>query len=227
MLKELKLEFLCMFLLSFFSCCVRIQNKDIYSLIAIAYFFLYSSMIYALQGSCSCFFNPILTLSLALTKQIKFVKALIYSSVQMVAGLLGAYTASYLKINEDYSGEPEMRDNYQLVGASLELIGMFLLVWTYNSLSLNKKGPKHLFAVAFASIYMISSYTFGSISGGCLNYALYFGPAVVSLNFKDWSYYLVSHLIGGIVASILFLVLGREKEETEDLITELESKKIK
>lgn len=90
---------------------------------------------------------------------------------------------------------------------------MFFLVIVYNSLFNSKKCPQHISSVSLAMVYFLCISTFAFSSGGCLNLVSLLGPSVLSKNFNDWSFYILSHLIGGTFGSIFYYVTLKDKLE--------------
>ena len=60
--------------------------------ISFTYFFLYSSFIHIFKKYQICFYNPTLTVTMYLSKQLRLSKALLIFSVQCIAGILGFFS---------------------------------------------------------------------------------------------------------------------------------------
>lgn len=220
MLKPLLSEFLASFLISFMMAFARINNHNDYFIIGLTYFMLIGCLTYSFKKISGSHFNPILTFSLLITKQISSKKAVLYIFVQVLGSIIGGilvYSAHQI-LNEGetvYYGEPRLTESERYTGAFTELISMFVLVYVYNGIIGNVKAPKHIYGAAIASVYLFSVISFGFVSGGCVNLVSLFGPSIFSGHFIDWFPYLVSQLLGGVVSGT-FYTLFLSKNATDD-----------
>ena len=166
--------------------------------------------------------NPILSLCLTITNQITITNSIIYTLCQMAAAFLAGLLGHLMTLYPDKNVEdaiPIINDDKRLIAVVLEAISMFLLVFVYNALMNNPAAPKYIFGAAIASVYLVCIVSFGYISGGCLNVALVIGPGVYIGYYEDMGFYALGHLIGGVIAGIiykLFLRKGDLEEEDEE-----------
>lgn len=234
MIKQSILEFLGATAISFFGSITRLNDKEDYLAISFTYFLIYACLVYSFKGISSAHFNPIVSLSLIFTNQITLGKALFYIFSQLTGSILGAFMVHIFyvfpaNIEVFYYGEPEICDKNKFVGAAMELIGVFILIWVYSSLYENTKSPKHITGIAIGGVYLISISALGEFSGGTLNLVSIFGPSIFSTNFGDWLYYIPAQILGGFLSCLIYrlFLFGKSTEADDDEITELESKKIK
>ncbi|WMV57604.1 hypothetical protein MTR67_050989 [Solanum verrucosum] len=150
--------------------------------------------------------NPAVTFGLALGGQITVLTGLFY----WIAQLLGAIVASYLlKVVTGGMAVP-IHGVAAGVGAAegvvMEIIITFALVYTvYATAADPKKGALGTIApIAIGFIVGANILAAGPFSGGSMNPARSFGPAVVSGNFAGIWIYWVGPLVGGGLAGLIY-----------------------
>ena len=242
--KSYLVEFIGTFMITFLMAMVRINNQEDLLCVGLAAFFLMVAMIHTCFHFSSAQFNPILSLSLLITKQNSFNRAVIYVLMHLLASFLAGsmvYLLNRDKESGKYFGSPQMNAAMRESGMVFEMVAMFLLVFVYNYFMSNVTAPKYVYGTAISGVYTISIIGFGFISGGATNFSFIFGPSIYMGNFVDWAYYFFGHLIGGIVSGImyrLFLMKDDDHEEEEQAelnetddnfvgATELKSQKMK
>lgn len=154
--------------------------------------------------------NPAVTFALTVYGKIKPVEAVAY----IVAQLAGAYVATLLlwkgfdvKAASVKSALPTLADKLGTgQGILLEAIATFILVWTVFAVAVDLDGAYNKLAglpIGFAvtvGILMI-----GTATGGALNPARWFGPALLTTTWSDALVWIVGPLAGGVVAGGLHL----------------------
>ncbi|XP_009617337.1 aquaporin TIP2-1-like [Nicotiana tabacum] len=150
--------------------------------------------------------NPAVTFGLALGGQITLLTGLFY----WIAQLLGATVASYLlkvvtgglavPIHSVAAGVGAVE------GVVMEIIITFALVYTvYATAADPKKGSLGTIApIAIGFIVGANILAAGPFSGGSMNPARSFGPAVASGNFAGHWIYWVGPLVGGGLAGLIY-----------------------
>lgn len=214
------IEFIGTMGLVIFASMARINNQEDLVVVSFTIFFLTSVFAYTFFHHSGSQFNPILTLSLVITKQIEFGRAIVYVLCQLAGSFLGAAVV-YLLVNDkdsgDYIGAPQMNAAMRWTGLSLEVVAMFLLNMVYNYFNTNPNAPKNTHGVSIGGIYMASIAAFGFVSGGCANFSFVFGPSIFMGYYEDWGFYVGAHLIGGILSGVfyrLFLI----QDESDDFV---------
>ena len=222
MLKALILEFLGSLTITFTMALCRITNPSDYLIIGLSFFLLIGSLTYAFRKTSGSHFNPILTVSLLVTKQVASKKAVLYVITQIIASIVGAtlvYSAYKMpeEAIEKYYGEPKLSKDYPFTASLTEFVSMFMLVYVYNTIIGNVHGPKHVYGIAIASVYLVAIISFGNMSGGCVNIITLIGPSIFSGNYGDWFLYCASQLFGGVLSGTFYsLFLRKNKTDAED-----------
>ena len=220
--KAYVIEFIGTLGLVIFASMARITNQEDLVVVSITIFFLTAAFAYTFFRHSGSQFNPVLTLSLVITKQIEFGRALVYVLCQLAGSFLGAavvYLIMSGKDSGDYIGAPQMNAAMRWTGLSLEVVAMFMLNMVYNYFNTNPNAPKNTYGVSIGGIYMASIASFGFVSGGCVNFSFVFGPTIFMGYYDDWGFYLGAHLIGGILSGVffrLFLIQDESDDHIDD-----------
>ncbi|CAL9130086.1 unnamed protein product [Musa textilis] len=149
--------------------------------------------------------NPAVTFGLALGGQITILTGIFYWVAQLLGAVVGAFLVKFATgLDTPTHGLGEG------VGAGeavvMEIIITFALVYTvYATAADPKKGSLGTIApIAIGFIVGANILAAGPFSGGSMNPARSFGPAVASGNFSDLWIYWVGPLIGGGIAGLVY-----------------------
>ena len=223
MLKKMLLELIGAFLITFVMAFCRVNNPSDYLTAGITYFLVTASLTYAFKSVSGGYFNPILCLSLIFSKQISVKKALAFSIMQLLGSILAGFAVYGIYVpSEDAGkdinyGEPRIKEDSKLIGAFLEFLAMFMLVYVYSSIVCNIRAPKYVYGAAIGGVYSMALITMSNYSGGCVNIITYLGPAIFSGYYDDLVTYTFSHLTGGIISAIFHSIfLSKNVTEVDD-----------
>ncbi|KAM0939608.1 putative major intrinsic protein [Dioscorea sansibarensis] len=149
--------------------------------------------------------NPAVTFGLALGGHITILTGIFYWIAQLVGAIVGSFLIMFV------TGLPTPVHGLGAgVGAGeavvMEIIITFALVYTvYATAADPKKGSLGTIApIAIGLIVGANILAAGPFSGGSMNPARSFGPAVASGNFTDNWIYWVGPLIGGGIAGLVY-----------------------
>ena len=165
--------------------------------------------------------NPAVTTAFLVTRRIEPIMAAVY----VIAQILGAIVASYAlkslyppQIVEAtrLGGQSISADVSLLQAISLEAIATFFLVFVVFGTAVDPRAPKvGGFAIGLTVTAGILS--IGPLTGGSMNPARSFGPAVVTRIFEGHLAYWAGPILGAIVAGVLYdrLFMPREPEPVD------------
>jgi MIP family channel proteins len=224
--QKLFAEFLGTFALVFFGAgavCVDFQLRSSGGLgmlgIALASGLAYAVMVSALGHISGGHFNPAITIGYWVTRRLTTLDSLGY----WVAQLGGATAAAfYLKLvvpediaNNVFLGTPElMRDFPRWSGMALEGVATFFLVLVFFATIVDERGSfRSVAGFGIGLTVTLGILVTGSLTGGALNPARAFGPAVASNHWLNWGIYWVGPLGGGFLAGLLYDSLYLRKDE--------------
>jgi len=215
--QKLFAEFIGTFALIFFGAgavCVDFQLRSSGGLgllaIALAPGLAMAIMVSALSHISGGHFNPAVTIGFWVTKRLSTLDSLAYWGAQLV----GAAAAGFLLkgvIPDDiatniFLGTPElMRDFPRWSGMALEGVATFFLVLVFFATAVDSRGAFRAIAGFGIGLTMtLGILVAGPFTGGALNPARAFGPALASGHWINWGIYWVGPLAGGFIAGLLY-----------------------
>jgi MIP family channel proteins len=153
-------------------------------------------------------FNPAVTLSFLATRRIEAMMAALY----IVAQLLGAVVAAYaLKATFPDSVFVATRGGGQAISLDvsggqafvLEAIATFFLVFVVFGTAVDPKAPK-IGGLGVGFVVAADILAIGPFTGGSMNPARSFGPAIASGVFEAQLIYWLAPITGGVIAGVLY-----------------------
>ena len=224
--QKLTAEFLGTFALIFFGAgavCVDFHLRSSGGLgllaLALAPGLAMAIMVSALGHISGGHFNPAVTIGFWVTKRLSTMDSLAY----WVAQLVGAAAAAFLlklMVPEDlasnvFMGTPElMRDFPKWSGMALEAVTTFFLVLVFFATAVDEKGTfRSVAGFAIGLTMTLGILVASPFTGGALNPARAFGPALASSHWLNWGIYWVGPLGGGFLAGLLYDSLFLRKSE--------------
>jgi aquaporin TIP len=150
--------------------------------------------------------NPAVTFGLALGGQITVLTGIFYWIAQLVGSIVACYLLKYVTGGLSIPIHSVAAGVGVIEGVVMEIVITFGLVYTvYATAADPKKGSLGTIApIAIGFIVGANILAAGPFSGGSMNPARSFGPAVVSGDFHDNWIYWVGPLVGGGVAGLVY-----------------------
>jgi MIP family channel proteins len=192
--------------------------------VALAHGLILGVMVSALMR-VSGHFNPAVTLGLLVTRRIEAMMAALY----IIAQLLGAIAAGYaLKLAFSDATFLATRGGglniaLDVTGGQaflVEAIATFFLVFVVYGTAVDLRGPK-IGGLAVGFVVAADILAIGPMTGGSMNPARSFGPAVATGIYEAQLLYFAAPIVGGLVAAIvyefLFMRRGREPVDHGEL----------
>ncbi|HTQ62857.1 MAG TPA: MIP/aquaporin family protein [Candidatus Solibacter sp.] len=178
--------------------------------IALVYGLTMAIMVSALGHISGGHFNPAITIGFWVTKRLNTIDTIAY----WVAQLLGAVAAAYLlkSIIPDDTwravalGTPMFTHDFtRLSGMVLEGITTFFLVLTVFATTVDERSSfRQVAGFAIGLSLALGSLVASPFTGGALNPARAFGPALASSHWQNHGIYWVGPLAGGFLAGFLY-----------------------
>jgi aquaporin Z len=181
-----------------------------------------TAIVYAIGYISGAHVNPAVTIGFLVARRLGGREAALYIGSQILGAVIGAGVV-YAAFGSSMAAASVTlpADNNVIRAFVLEIVMTFTLVYVVSAAttSENKIGPLAGTAVGFTLGFNVLFG--GSISGGSLNPARSFGPALVTGNFGFHWIYWVAPIIGGLIAAGLYKGLHKETEsasaETEQM----------
>lgn len=152
--------------------------------------------------------NPAVTAGFLVTGRILPTMAMVYWVAQIMGAIVAAYAlkalypASIVAATR-IGGQSISADVNMLQAIVLEAIATFFLVFVVFGTAVDPRGPK-VGGFAIGLTVTAGILGIGPLTGGSMNPARSFGPAVVSHIFEGQTAYWVGPLLGGIAAALLY-----------------------
>ena len=154
-------------------------------------------------------FNPVVTMAAAVMRRIDPVDAVVYVLAQLSGAVLGALLVKGLLLDEGRAANygavhisPLLGNASQ--GAIVEALGTFLLVLAIVAIAFNPRARQEWAPFAIGTTLAFAVMVTGPLTGGSLNPARWFGPALVGNEFSDAWAYLIGPIIGAVLAAALY-----------------------
>jgi MIP family channel proteins len=162
--------------------------------------------------------NPAVTAAFLVTRRIEPMMAVVYWIAQITGAIIAAYTLKALYPAQIVAvtrlGGQSISSDINLIQAiSLEAIATFFLVFAVFGTAVDPRAPKvGGFAIGLTVTAGILS--IGPLTGGSMNPARSFGPAIVTKIFEGQTAYWVGPILGAIIAGLLYekLFMPRDAE---------------
>jgi aquaporin Z len=162
--------------------------------------------------------NPAVTLGFLATRRIEPMMAALYVAAQLLGATVAAYALKSVfphdvAVGARLGGQSLALDISFTRGIMLEAIATFFLVFAVFGTAVDPHSPKvGGFAIGLTATANILA--IGPLTGGSMNPARSFGPAVATGIFEAQGVYWIGPIVGGIAAALLydalFLRRGRE-----------------
>ncbi|MCF6158031.1 MAG: aquaporin [wastewater metagenome] len=189
---------------------------------SIAYGLAVTSVFYAISYISGAHINPAITIAYWITKRVNPNTAIKYIIAQILGASLAGFTLKILfpeALYTVYIGTSTLGDNVSLLqGVVMEAIITFLLAITIFGTALDKRAYSSFAGLAIGLVILFGALIGGPISGGIMNPARAFGPALASGQFAHHYIWWLGPIAGSIAAALLYeTVLAEGKKEKEEV----------
>jgi glycerol uptake facilitator protein len=173
-------------------------------------------LVATLGGTSGGHFNPAITTGLAVIRKISVPDAAIYILLQLVGAVAAALVIKLLMSGSQahaaaatHYGAASV--NHKLLASSgagflAELIGTFALVWAVVGAAVNPRADRDWAPFVIGATLGAVIFTIGPLTGGSVNPARAFGPALVGSAFGGAGTFLFVYVAGPLVGGVLAAV---------------------
>lgn len=224
--QKLTAEFLGTFALIFFGAgavCVDFHLRNSGGLgllaVALAHGLAIAIMVSAVGHISGGHFNPAVTIGFWVTKRQTTLDTLAYWAAQLAGAVAAAFLLKLVVPEETWRnvalGAPElMRDFPSWAGLALEATTTFFLVFVVFATAVDERGTfRAIGGFGIGLTITLGILVAGPFTGGALNPARAFGPALVAHHWLNQLIYWVGPLGGGFVAGLVYDSLFLRKSE--------------
>jgi aquaporin TIP len=174
--------------------------------IAFAHGLAIAVMVAALGAVSGGHFNPAITLGFVVTGRMPIARALLYWIAQLVgATLAGLLLVQVIGADFVAAGTPDLGLG-MLSGAAitLEAVGTFFLVFVVFGTAVDERAPKSVYPMAIGLTITMDIMAIGPLTGGAVNPARAFGPALASGHWAHHVVYWIGPLVGGALGGLVY-----------------------
>ncbi len=190
--------------------------------VALAHGLAIAVMIAAIGGVSGGHINPAVTFGFVITGRMSPATGAMYVAAQLVGAVL-AGVVLLVAIGDGVAGSeaataviaggtPALADGVSFTsGLIFEIVATFFLVFVIFGSAVDSRAPASIFPLAIGLTVTIGILAIGPLTGGALNPARHFGPALISGAWGEVALYWVGPLIGGGLAALLqhYVIMDR------------------
>lgn len=173
--------------------------------VAFAHGLTIAVMIAAMGAISGGHFNPAVTMGFMATGRMSVGTGLSYWLAQLVgAALAGFLLVSLVGRGGVANGTPALAQGVSPgVGIVLELVANFFLVLVVFGTAVDERAPKSVFPFAIGLTVTLGMLGIAPLTGGAVNPARAFGPALASGNWTHQLVYWIGGLLGGALGGLI------------------------
>lgn len=175
--------------------------------IALAHGLALMSIVFAYGNISGAHVNPAVTISVWITKRMPTITSIKY----ILSQLVGASIAGFLLLiifglqGTANLGVPDLNLQVSIIpGIIIEAILTFFLVMTIFGSAVDKRSSGHHAGIAIGLVLTFDILMGGLLTGGAMNPARAFGPAIASGYWNTQIVYWIGPIIGAIIAGLVY-----------------------
>ena len=196
--------------------------------IAIAFGFVVVAVAYSLGYISGAHINPAVTISMVATGRIKAGIGVMYIASQVAGATFAGYLLKILfpeALSSVFLGTCVLGSSVTVTQAIImEAVITFLLVFVVYATVVDKRSTPALAGLAIGFVVLFGVMVGGAISGGSMNPARVFGPAIASGHFANHYVWWIGPIVGGITAGFTYDLFFSEKKKLLPLVKGMEHK---
>jgi aquaporin Z len=172
-----------------------------------------TAIVYAIGYRSGAQVNPAVTIGLLVARKIGSKEAVIYIIAQIIGAIIAAAVV-YTMFGSAMSASVTLPSENNVVRALiLETVMTFTLVYVVLATTTSKNFKiAPLAGVAIGFTLGLNVIFGGSITGGSLNPARSFGPALIMGNFNYHWIYWIAPIVGGLIAAGLYKAIHKDED---------------
>ena len=179
--------------------------------IALAHGLTIAVMVSATGGISGGHLNPAVTFGLLVGGKIGLMDSVAYWVAQLAGGTVAAFLAGHLIAHGDVTaakiiigGTPALAPDVSVAAAiGIEAVLTFFLVFVVYGSAVDARAPK-IGGLAIGLTVALDILFGGPLTGGAMNVARWFGPALAAGNWTNAVVYFVGPLLGGGLAGLIY-----------------------
>ncbi|KAM7271716.1 hypothetical protein ACFE04_030930 [Oxalis oulophora] len=176
-------------------------------------------MIYSVGHISGAHFNPAVTITMAIFRKFPLIQVPIYIIAQMLGSILASGTLYLLfdVTKSAYFGTVPVGSNVQSL--ILEIITSFLLMFVISGVATDNRAIGELAGFAIGMTILLNIFISGPVSGGSMNPARSFGPALIMREFDGLWVYFVGPISGAILGGFAYNLIRFTDKHLSEVTT--------
>ncbi len=169
-------------------------------------------MIYSVGHISGAHFNPAVTFGFIIAKRFPLREMGWYWGAQILGAILGSLLVKLLFTSETSIGVT-MPSIFIFKAFFLEVILTFILMFTIMSVATDYRAQGSMAGLSIGGAVCLGAFIGGPLTGGSMNPARSFGPALI---YSEWSFhwlYWIAPMIGAVLAAITYEFIRCDREE--------------
>ncbi len=155
------------------------------------------------------YFNPAVTIAMMVTGRIEGSTGGLYIVAQLMGGVAGtlAILATFPEAMRDAVslGVPAVGGGFSETNALVaEIVTTFFLIFVIFGVAVDQRSAKGVGGLVIGLTITMDILAIGSVSGGAMNPARWFGPALVGGHWDDFWIWIIGPIVGAVAAAFLF-----------------------
>lgn len=176
--------------------------------VALTFAFVIVVLVYALAPICGAHYNPAITLAFAASGHFPWRRVPSYIVAQLLGAIAAAFVLKGLLGLQANLGATIPAGGISLAQAcAVEALATFLLALVIIGVATDRRSSQGAGGLAIGLAVGVGALFAGPLTGGSMNPARSFGPAVVSGNFTALWVYLTAPVLGAVAAMMVYEML--------------------
>jgi MIP family channel proteins len=187
--------------------------------VALAHGLMLAILVSAFGAISGGHFNPAVTVAVRLAGRIEWSHAAMYVVAQLIGAVAAGFALRAVLPEAAWGptniGTPALHEGISVgAGIAIEAVATVILVMAVFGTAVDMRAPK-LGGMAIGLALAAAILMAGNLTGGALNPARWFGPAVASGALDNWYVWWIGPLLGAIVAAVLYRYIFQGEAEPE------------
>jgi len=185
-----------------------------WAVVGLVHFLVLFMLVQTIGSISGAHVNPAVTLALLALRKIRPNDAAVYILLQLAGAVAGALLTKFLLIDDlaDQQNVGANAVNLSILGSTFaaviaEGVGTFFLVWAVVAVAVNPRATRDWAGLVIGGTLGFGVMIFGPLTGGALNPARWFGPALVAGEWDDFWVWIIGPVAGGVLAALVYWYL--------------------
>jgi MIP family channel proteins len=185
-----------------------------WAVVGLVHFLVLFMLVQTIGSISGAHVNPAVTLALLALRKIRPNDAAVYILLQLAGAVAGALLTKFLLIDDlaDQQNVGANAVNLSILGSTFaavvaEGVVTFFLVWAVVAVAVNPRATRDWAGLVIGGTLGLGVMISGPLTGGAMNPARWFGPALVAGEWDDFWVWIIGPVAGGVLAALVYWYL--------------------